>query len=286
MKIIFFGTPHFVIPVLESLMKHFSVVGIVTAPDHKAGRKQLLTPSPVKKFIIDKGLQIPVITPEKFNKETLKQLRSLQADLFVVAAYGYILPDELLDMPPFGAINVHPSLLPKHRGPTPVPTTILKGDTTTGVTIIKMDEAMDHGPIIAETTYQVHETDTTESLLIHLFNLSAEMLPDVINNFTSGKLIPRIQVESQATYTEKITKADGFIDLEKPPSRKKLDLMIRAFYPWPTVWTKVTIKSHEVRIKFLPGNKLQMEGKNPVSLKDFLNGYPEVKPVLEKLHLL
>jgi methionyl-tRNA formyltransferase len=285
MKIIFFGTPQVVIPLLQTLMKHFSLLAVVTAPDKKAGRKQLLTPSPVKKYIVDNALSLPVLTSEKIDTETLKQVHSLQPDLFVVAAYGHILPEELLELAPFGAINIHPSLLPKHRGATPVPATILSADETTGVTIIKMDAQMDHGPIIAAHPYQVHETDTTESLLTHLFTLSATMLPDVITGFTSGKLIPRVQDETKATYSKKITKDDGFIDLENPPGKEKLDRMIRAYYPWPTVWTKVRIKNQESRIKVLPGNKIQMEGKNPVAVKDFTNGYPELKKVVEKLGL-
>jgi methionyl-tRNA formyltransferase len=283
MKIIFFGTPHIVLPVLQTLIKNFSVQALVTAPDQKAGRKQLLTPSPVKKYAVEQALPLPVLTPKKFDDETLKQIRSLQPDLFVVAAYGAILPKELLVIPPFGAINIHPSLLPRHRGATPVPSTILSGDTTTGVTIIKMDEHMDHGPIIAESAYDVHETDTTESLLTHLFNLSAEVLPDVITGFTSGKLIPRPQDETKATYTKKIEKDDGFIDLENLPGKEKLNSMIRAYYPWPGVWTRVKIKNNEARIKFLPGNKIQMEGKNPVTMREFINGYPEMKDLLGKL---
>jgi methionyl-tRNA formyltransferase len=290
MRIVFFGTPHFVIPVLESLLKHFTVVAVITAPDQKAGRKQLITPSPVKKFITADSVSTPVLSPQTFDEDTKKQLRAMQPDLFVVAAYGKILPEDVLFIPPFGAINVHPSLLPKYRGPTPVQTALLNGDTTTGVTIIKMDKEMDHGPILAMNSYSVHETDTTETLLTHLFNLSAEMLPDILTNFTNGKIIPEAQDESKATYSQKIVKDDGRIDLENPPEKRKLGNMIRAYYPWPTVWTKIDMKNpsssaskQELRIKLLPNNKVQMEGKNPVSLKDFVNGYPEMKELLEKI---
>lgn len=283
MKIVFFGTPHFVIPVLEVLLKDFTVIAVVTAPDKKAGRKQLLTPSPIKNFATDDKRQLPVLTPVTFDKDTVQQLKSTQPDLFVVAAYGYILPPEILAIPPFGSINIHPSLLPKFRGPTPVPSALLNGETVTGTTIIKMDDKMDHGPILAMQSYQIHETDTTETLLTHLFKLSAEMLPDVITQYTSGKSTPQIQDESKATYTKLISKNDGEITIGNPPEKQLLDRMIRAYYPWPTVWTKVIIKGNETRMKLLPGEKVQMEGKNPIAIKDFLNGYPEMKDLVNKL---
>lgn len=282
MRIIFFGTPPFVIPVLEVLRKKFSVIAVVTGPDKKAGRKQLVTPSSIKKYSSDDKVNIPVLTPTKFDEEAITQLKALQPDLFVVAAYGYILPKEVLTIPPFGAINVHPSLLPKFRGPTPVPSALLSGDVVTGVTIIKMDEEMDHGPILSMQSYQIHETDTTETLLTHLFNLSAEMLPDVITNYTNGKIQPETQDESKATYTKLISKADGMIDVANPPDKKTLDTMIRAYYPWPAVWTTVRSKKQEARIRFLPGGRVQMEGRSPVSIKDFLNGYPEMKTLINK----
>jgi methionyl-tRNA formyltransferase len=283
MKIVFFGTPHFVIPVLESLMKKFKVLAVVTTPDQSAGRKQLLTSSPIKKFCVSDKIDIPVLTPHDFDEDMHAKLKALRPDLFVVAAYGHILPDKILSIPPFGAINVHPSLLPKYRGPTPVPATLLHGDLETGVTIIKMDEQMDHGPILAMKSYTIHEADTSETLLTHLFDLSAEMLPDVISNFTSGKMEPKKQDESKATYTQKVSKSDGEIDCANPPEKSVLDRMIRAYFPWPVVWTTLKIKEKDVRVKLLPGKILQMEGKNPVSIKDFMNGYPEAKDMLSKL---
>lgn len=283
MKIVFFGTPQFVTPVLEVLLKDFTVIAVVTAPDKKAGRKQLLTSSPIKSFATGDKLHLPVLTPVTFDKKAVQELKATQPDLFVVAAYGYILPPEVLAIPPFGSINIHPSLLPKFRGPTPVPSALLSGDTTTGVTIIKMDDKMDHGPILAMQTYKVHETDTTETLLKHLFKLSAEMLPDVIKQYTSGKSTTQIQDDENATYTKLISKNDGEITVDNPPDKQFLDRMIRAYYPWPTVWSKVTIKGNETRMKLLPGGKVQMEGKNPIAIKDFINGYPEMKDLLNKL---
>lgn len=281
MKIVFFGTPHHVIPIIESIMKNFTLTAVVTAPDKKAGRKQLVTPSPVKQYILNTEKQILILTPEKYKADIKKQLIALQPDLFIVAAYGKILPKDILDIPPFGSLCVHPSLLPKYRGPTPVQQTILDGTKTTGATIFKIDEQVDHGPIVSTIPFEVHETDTFETLMIHLFNLGAEVLPDVVKNFTSGKLQLIPQDNRKATYTERITKDDGYISLKKPPKKELLNRMIKAFHPWPGVWTKVRIKNQEVRIKFLPGNKLQVEGKSPMTIKDFVNGYPELKEIKE-----
>jgi methionyl-tRNA formyltransferase len=283
MRIIFFGTPAFVTPILQSLIRHFTVEAIITAPDKKAGRKQLMTPSPIKAFATSDKVHLPVFTPSKFDDEMLKQIRALQPDLLVVAAYGYILPKKVLDLAPFGAINIHPSLLPKYRGATPVPSTLLSEDTTTGVTILKMDEEMDHGPIITMRSYPIHETDTTQTLLTHLFNLGAEILHETITSYTNGKIEPTAQDDSKATYTKKIAKDDGMIDMENLPEKTQLDRMIRAYFPWPTVWTKIKIQDKDVRIKFLPGGKVQMEGKNSVTMKDFINGYPKLKSLFEKL---
>src|SRR5579864_8312029 len=144
MKVVFFGTPIFVVPILKELAEYFEVVTVVTTPDQKLGRKQLLTPSPVK--IYAQKHNIPIITPQQFNNETIEQLRNFKPDLFVVAAYGKLIPNDLLELPTYGAINIHPSLLPKYRGPTPIQTALLNGETTTGISFIKMDEEMDHGP--------------------------------------------------------------------------------------------------------------------------------------------
>ena len=289
MKIIFFGTPHFVTPILDVLNANYDLVGIVTAPDKKAGRKQLLTPSPVKKYYQEEVYktgknpdETVILTPENFSvlnslpRENLAkwgQLSTLKSDLFVVAAYGKILPKEVLEIPPFGTICIHPSLLPKYRGPSPIPQTLLDGEKITGTTIYKMDEKIDHGPVLSTKTFEIHDTDTNETLTDHLFNLGAEMLPDVINNYTAGKIVPETQDDSLATYTKLLTKQNGFIDLDNPPDPAKFRRMLRAYYPWPGVWTKVRIKNIDLRFKILPNDMIQVEGKKPVSYKDFVNGY-------------
>jgi len=281
LKIIFFGTPKEVVPVLETLIKYFDVVAVVTVPDQKAGRKQLLTPSPVK--VAAQKYKIPVIQPEKLSHIT-SHFSLPASDLFVVAAYGKLIPNEILQLPKLGAINIHPSLLPNYRGPTPIQTTLFNGDQTSGVTFIKMDEEMDHGPILHQMPITLEETDTFDWLMKNMFAQAAEILPHVIEEYVSGKIKPQPQDNEKATYTKIITKQDGYIDLENPPSKDKFDRMVHAYFPWPTVWTKINIKNQEVRIKFLPKNMLQVEGKNLVNVNDFLNGYPEMKEIIRKIY--
>lgn len=290
MKIIFFGTPLFVVPILQTLLKTSDVIAIVTTPDRKTGRRQLVTPSPIKaayQAYCDEPTATRYYPPRIFTPEKLgtivDELKQLQPDLFIVAAYGKIIPKALLTIPLHGAINVHPSLLPKYRGPTPIQQTLLNGDKITGVSLIKMDEQVDHGPLLATETYEVHPTDTFETLANHLFGKAAEILPRVITEYASGDIKPLVQEEAKVTFTKLITKEDGFIDLANPPSKEQFERMTRAYFPWPTVWTKAAINKKELRIKFLPGNKIQLEGKNPMTVKDFINGYPEITAEVKKL---
>jgi methionyl-tRNA formyltransferase len=274
MKIIFFGTPSFVIPVLESLVSSFEVIGVVTAPDSIQGRKKVLTPSPVKQFALEQN--IPVLQPHELKTE--------EADLYVVAAYGKIIPQSILDIPKNGALNIHPSLLPKYRGPSPIQTALLHGNEKTGVSIIKMDAKMDHGPIVSQWETAISPNDTFESLHNSLFQDAADRLPAIISDFINGKITPIQQDEAGVSFCKMITRESGYFDSTNPPSPEELDKMIRAYYPWPTAWTKVRIKNNEERImKLLPGKRVQMEGKNVMEMKDFLNGYPELTPLLEKL---
>ena len=291
MKIVFFGTPHYVVPILEKLFHEFEVVGIVTAPDHWVQKTKKLVPSAVKSQFqhlseespTKKTYPLNIFTPENFDQNTIKNIALLKPDLFIIAAYGKLLPQPLLGIPLHGTLCVHPSLLPTYRGPAPIPFTILSGENTTGTVIIKIDEKMDHGPVLQVETYPVHETDTYDSLMNHLFRLGANMLPQTINDYVSGKIIPQPQDDEKATFTKLITKDDGYFDLENPPSKEQLDRMTRAYHPWPGVWTTVRIKNQESRIKFLPFGMIQVEGKKPIPYKDFFNGYPQLRPKLEPL---
>lgn len=249
LKIVFFGTPDFVDPVLKKLRENFEVIEII--------RK-----------------------PKQFNSEAIEKFRSLNPDLFVVASYGQILPPNLFEIPKFGAINIHPSLLPKYRGPSPVQSAILSGDKKTGITFIKMDEEIDHGPIIEQFEEPILENDTFETLVKRLFEKSAERVTEVIKNFEKDQKV-KPQDDSKAAYTKLLTKQDGYFDL----SIINMDRMIRAFYPWPGVWTRSILNNKSSIIKFLPEKMIQVEGKKPMSYKDFINGYEKGQEFLKKFGL-
>jgi methionyl-tRNA formyltransferase len=284
MKIIFFGTPAFVIPVLQTLVDNFEVIAVVTAPDKKVGRKQLLTPSPVKQYA--QSHNIPVLELPQLKIENEKP------DLFVVAAYGKIIPQSILDIPKFGALNIHPSALPQYRGASPLQYALLNGDQQTAVSIMKMDDQMDHGPLLLQKPLPILPTDTFETLAQKAFQQAAELLPPIIKQYTNGKLLPQEQDHSKATYTKIIKKDDAYIDKaqfdnlsEMESGKWKLEIArkIHAYYPWPTAWTKVKRNNRELILKLLPQGKLQLEGKQPLSKKDFLNGYPDLREFIEKI---
>ena len=281
MNIIFFGTPEFVAPVINSLAKNFSLVALVTTPDGESGRKKTLTPPPVK--ILGDQMGIPVLQPKKLDEQTVEKLQAFTPDLFVVAAYGKIIPQQVLDIPRFGSINIHPSLLPKFRGPSPIQAALLAGEKETGVTLIEMDEKMDHGPILDQVTVQLFPTDTLNSLHASLFQKAADMLPEVIRGYASGKRKGTEQSHESATYCKLVTKEDAFINPTTLPEKEYIDRMIRAYYPWPIAWTLLTFPDgKEYRVKFLPEKKVQVEGKSVVSIKEFLNGYPKLREEIEK----
>lgn len=288
MKVIFFGTPDFVLPVLNSLSKNHTIVAVVTTADQAVGRKKILTPSPVKQYAIDTNIQ-SIFTPEKFNDKVTSDLAALQPDIFIVAAYGKIIPEKILAIPKYGALNIHPSLLPKYRGPSPIQTALRNGDHETGITIIKMDAKMDHGPIIAQEVFPLTQEDTFASLHIRMFERSAMLLQNILLDFMSGKLNPIPQEEEKATYCSMITKNDGFFDIKNPPPPAVLDRMIRAFYPWPTAWTKMQLvesdPSSNKIMKFYPLGKVQIEGGKTTNIKDLLNGHPQLHEAFKNLGL-
>ncbi len=194
-----------------------------------------------------------------------------EADLAVVAAYGHILTKEELETPKYGCINVHPSLLPKYRGPSPIQSAILNGEEISGISIIKMDKEIDHGPIIYQGELDLSDKDNFDTLSKKMFLKAGEILPKIIKDFISGKINPTQQNHSKATLTLHLSKESGYFDINNAPDSETLDRMIRAYFPWPGVWSRWNGKI----VKFLPEGKLQMEGKKPISFKDFLNGYPD-----------
>jgi methionyl-tRNA formyltransferase len=284
-RIVFFGSNEFSAIVLKSIIG-LSVVGdytvplVVTSPDQKVGRGQKIVASPVKAMAQE--WNIPVITPERLakkvgdkfeltNHEVYEKIKKTNPDILVLASYGKILPVEILELPKIAPVNIHPSLLPKYRGPAPIQAPILKGDKVTGVTIMKMNEKMDEGDIYLKARLTLKGDETAESLSKTLANMGKELVHHVIHYLALKKIKSRPQDHSKATYTKFINKEDGKIDLNKPP--KKLERLIRAYYPWPGVWGDYNGKI----LKLLPNQMVQLEGKNPVTLKDFKAGHKDFK---------
>jgi len=259
-NIIFFGNTKYSTIGLQLVNKVFPISLIIT---------KKIDFNPVKK--IAENLRIPFIESDKLDNNIVEKIKSSNPDFFVVEDYGLILPKEALELPKYAPLNIHHSLLPKYRGPSPAPTAILAGDKISGVTIIKMNESVDTGDILAQKEYELSDMETTDSLLIKLNELGGQLVIDVINQFLKNIQKPLLQDNSKASFSKRFTKEDGYFDINTPPDSEKLDKMIRAYYPWPGVWCKWNGKI----VKFMPNEMIQMEGKKAISVKDFLNGYPD-----------
>jgi methionyl-tRNA formyltransferase len=235
MRTVFMGTPQFAVTILESLLRSScQVLAVYTQPDKPAGRGRPVVFSPVKKLALER--QIPVMQPETFkSSEVMEKLAIFQPELIVVAAFGSILPQGVLSLAKFACLNVHPSLLPRHRGPSPVANTILCGDELTGVTIMLMDAGLDTGPILAQKKVGISFMDTTGSLSSRLADVGAELLLETLPKWLEGELKPHAQDESQATYSKLITSKDAEIDWHL--SALELWRMVRAYNPWPSCYT-------------------------------------------------
>lgn len=228
MKIVFFGTPQFAVPTLEALLRSgVEVMAVVTQPDKRRGRGNELSPSPVKSIALVH--ELPVWQPKSVKKdaETLEKLRSLNADFFVVIAYGQILSQEILDMPKFGCINVHGSILPKYRGAAPIQWCLYHGETETGITTMLMDAGMDTGAMLLKATTPIAPFDTAQDLAIRLSAIGAELLIETLQKFT--EIQPISQDNEQATYAPLIKKPDYELDWSR--SAIKLHNQIRGFFP-------------------------------------------------------
>ncbi len=287
MKVVLFATPQFCIPILLRLNEQFDLVGVVTAQDKKSGRGQTEDFSPIKKALAELDLKkVKLFTPKDLDNNFMDELKSLNPDIFVVASYGKILPKEIVDLPRLGSINIHPSLLPKYRGASPIQSAILNGDKITGLSIIKMDERMDHGPVLKQFEWEVKDEDTFETLSKLLFEKAALELPGLIEDIEQGKISPKEQDESMVSYCKTLTKDDGYINPENAPEPLIIKRMVRAFHPWPGVWTKYPLTSdNETIVKLLPEGKIQVEGKKALNYKDFANGYSMGKELLDNLGL-
>ena len=247
MKYIFFGTPSFSARCLTILLDHGMVpMAVVCNPDRPVGRKHIITPPPVKALIAERATQIPILQPEKLDIEFQAKLKDLHPDFFVVFAYNKILRKDMLAIPRLGTVGVHPSLLPKYRGPSPFQTALLNGETETGVTLYLLDVGLDSGPIIAQSKpLPISDTSTFDSLAEKLADIGGNMLIEIIPPFYDGEIKSVPQSETDATFTKKFTTEDGFIspdDLaaaEQGDTEKTsyLDRKIRALNPAPGVWT-------------------------------------------------
>jgi methionyl-tRNA formyltransferase len=257
MKIIFLGTPEFGAIILEKLIgNNYKPVLVITAPDKPAGREQILTPPPVK--ITAQKYKIPILQPDKIL-ESKSEIQDSKPDLIIVAAYSQILPKEILDIPKKGSLNVHPSLLPKYRGASPIQYAVLNGDKKTGATIILMDEKIDHGPVLNQRILEIEENETATTLYQKLANLGAGLLMETIPKWMQEMIKPHPQDDAQATYTKILTREDGRINWKK--TAQDLEREIRAFDYWPgsfTFWQKRD--GTMVRIKILKARVLKSGG--------------------------
>jgi len=237
MKAVFMGSSAFALPALAALVSNqYEVIAAYTQPDKKAGRGQHIMSCPVKQYAVTQGLT--VIQPENFREpDTVTKFEALKPDIVIIAAYGQILPEAILAVPVYKCINIHPSLLPRYRGPAPVAEAIRHGDAVTGVTIMLVEKKVDSGPILAQRQITIKEEDTTDILSQRLAELGAELLVETLPRWISGNIIPIVQDESKASYTRMALRGDGELDWKLPAIQ--LWRNVKAYHPWPgcfTIW--------------------------------------------------
>jgi methionyl-tRNA formyltransferase len=314
------GTPQFAVPPLEALIggarpgavleEGYEIVAVITRPDKPAGRGHQVVFSPVKEVALAHGL--PVWQPGSLKRpEAIEALAAYRADLYIVTAFGQILPQAVLDQPRYGTLNIHASLLPKYRGVSPISEAILQGESETGVTIMLLDAGIDTGPILHQRRLPIAPDDTTATLSAKLAQLGASALLETLPRWVAGEIVPQPQDESQASYTRMLRKEDGQIDWQRPAAW--LARMVRAYTPWPgsyTFWQGKLLKiltasalseeeaarpqslapgtverqmvAGEERLAVACGegwllvSRLQMEGRKALSAAEFLRGYPQI----------
>jgi methionyl-tRNA formyltransferase len=297
MRIVFMGSPDFAVPTLRRLAETYPVTGVVTQPDRPAGRGRVLTPPPVKVLAQELGLDI--IQPEKLREpEAQARLQDWAPDLIVVAAFGQILRKSVLELPRFGCVNVHASLLPRWRGAAPIHAAILHGDHETGATIMVMDPGIDTGPMLAQRAMPIQPDDTAASLSTRLSEAGADLLIETLPGYLRGEIVPQPQDEGLATYAPMLRKEEGLLDFTQPA--EELERRVRAFSPWPGAffdWQGQPLKVHRAHVLFCAGSntagqrtvqeglpavgtghgclvldEVQPPGKRAMSGRDFLRG--------------
>ncbi len=300
MKIVYMGTPDFAVPALEALISAgHEILAVVTQPDRPKGRGKELAVSPVKECALSHGLKI--LQPEKIKtKEAVDELKTFDADIYVVAAFGQILSEEILNIPKYGCVNIHASLLPKYRGAAPIQQAILEGDSETGITIMQMNVGMDTGDILATKVIPITEDDTAGTMFDKLSVLGGELITETLPKLEAGEITPVPQDEELSSKCGKITKEMGHINWNM--SAVKIRNLVQAMDPWPSSFTRIGGKTlkiwsakawNEIK-KGAPGTvcevtkesflvntgsgqlevfEVQLEGKKRMKVKDFLLGY-------------
>ncbi len=279
------GSPEFAVPVLRALAKEYNVVGVVTQPDKAAGRGRKLKAPPVKQAALELGL--PVMQPRRLRKpEAFAQLAEWKPDLIVVAAYGQILRPNVLELPRYGCVNVHASLLPRWRGASPIQHAILNGDSETGITIMLMDEGMDTGPILSQRAIPILPDETAGELSKRLSELGAQLLLETLPKYLSGEITPQPQDDSQATYAPLLKKEDGRLDFSR--SAEELARQVRAFNPWPAAFTEwrgqpfKILRAHAADGEAPAGKRLVHEKKPAFGTASGILVLDEVQPAGKK----
>lgn len=296
-RIIYMGTPEFAVPALAVCAELGRLVAVVTQPDRPVGRTQTLTAPPVKRWALER--ELPVFQPQRI-KGTLfhEELASLHPDVIVVAAYGRLLPPDLLAVPPAGCVNLHASLLPKYRGAAPIQWAIANGESETGVCLMRMEAGLDTGPVIARSEMPIFPDATGGSLHDALSLIGADLLREALPRYLAGELVPVPQDHANATYAPALKKEDGQLDLSMPA--RALDCRVRAFNPWPGTSVQLgatPVKVHRVYVGNGHGEpgallsathhgielacregslvitELQPEGRKRMSAGEYLAGY-------------
>jgi methionyl-tRNA formyltransferase len=284
-RVVFMGSPDFALPTFRALARDYKVVGVVTQPDRASGRGKQLKPPPVKTLALELG--IPLMQPEKLRlPEAMGQLRLWNPELIVVAAFGQILRKEALELPPFGCINVHASLLPRWRGAAPINAAILHGDEETGVTIMKMDIGLDTGPMLSQRSIRLTQEDTAGSVFEKLSVLGADLLIETLPDYLSGARKPIPQPEEGVTYAPMLNKEEGRLDFTQ--DAEALERRVRAFHPWPGAFMEfdgTPLKIHRARAEAgdaQVGQRLVYQSQPAVGARGGILLLEEVQPAGKK----
>ena len=305
-SIVIWGTPDLSVAITESLLNWTKIIAVITTPDTPQGRKKILTASPLKIFA--QKNHIPVFSPDQLNNnETIDLIKTLKSDIWLVIAYGKIIPKIILDLMPNKVLNIHPSLLPQYRGPSPIQSSLKNGDTQTAVSLMQLDHLMDHGPIIAQQKIFIAPTDTYIELEQKIINTSAELLSEYLPPFLIGQITPQTQDDTQASIVSMVQKQDGNINWNTHIAQDIINLY-RAYIIWPQVYTylntgkkvifeqikfevnytsnlkaghwQLDSQNNQLIIGTIDGNiaitQLKIEGKNSIDPKSFANGYQDI----------